>query len=123
MSTRIGAMTQAASGLTVEVYEGWSWPCFFFGAFWYLVKGMWGIAIVWIALALVSASVAWWLGILFLPAIANRQYREHLGARGYTLDTALPPALTLEQSSERTMGYAVLGGIVVVIFGLAMLAG
>lgn len=85
MSTRIGTMTQAASGLSEDVYDGWSWPTFFFGALWYLAKGMWGIGLLWCVLAVLSASVLHWLGILLMPFISNRQYREHLGARGYQL--------------------------------------
>lgn len=33
------------SGLTEAVKQGWSWPAFFFGALWALVKGMWGVAV------------------------------------------------------------------------------
>lgn len=84
MSTPIGFMVQSASGLEEMTYDGWSWPCFFFGPIWYLVKGMWGIGLLWLALAIVSASALWFLGIFVMPAIANRQYREHLGSRGYT---------------------------------------
>lgn len=46
MGTRVGMMKNEASRLTDDVQEGWSWPCFFFGAFWYLVKGMWGVGLV-----------------------------------------------------------------------------
>jgi hypothetical protein len=90
---RIGVMRQESSGLEVEVHDGWSWPCFWLGAFWYLSKGMWGIALVWIALSIVSWSTLWFVGMLFMPAIANRQLRDHLGARGYRLVTEQAPPL------------------------------
>ena len=83
MSSYVGVMQQDASGLRVDVYEGWSWPCFFFGPFWYLVKGMWGIGLLWLALAVVSVSGLWFVGMIIMPFLANRQYREHLGSRGY----------------------------------------
>lgn len=83
MGTRLGEMRQAASGLTEDVYDGWSWPCFFFGAFWYLAKGMWGIGLAWAVLAVLSGTILHWVGIFIMPALANRHYREHLGSRGY----------------------------------------
>lgn len=87
MGSVIGRMTQKSSGLENDVYVGFSWPCFFFGSLWYLVKGMWGIGLLWIVLSIFSASIFHWIGILIMPFVANRQYREHLGARGYEMMT------------------------------------
>lgn len=78
-------MVQPNTGLTQPIFRGWSWPCFFFGAFWYLYKRMWGMGLLWIVLAAVSYSGLHWLGILILPWFANRQYVEHLGEKGWKL--------------------------------------
>lgn len=83
MGQLAGTMSNAASGSTVEVYTGWSWPCFFFGALWYLVKGVWGIGLLWIVLSIFSGSLLHWVGILFMPSQANRHYRDKLAADGY----------------------------------------
>ena len=86
-------MTQDASGLTQVVFEGFSWPCFFFGAFWYLVKGMWGIGLLWLVLSFATGSVLHWIGIFVMPFLANKQYREHLGSRGYRIEPSAPAAV------------------------------
>lgn len=83
MSTRIGAMVQAGSGLRTDVYDGFSWPCFFFGSLWYLVKGMWGIGLAWFVLSCFTFSALHWVGVLVMPFFANRHYREHLASHGY----------------------------------------
>ena len=83
MGSRVGTMHQANSGLRQEVYEGFSWPAFFFGAFWYAVKGMWGMAILSFIISMVTFGFAWFL---VFPFLANRQYREHLAARGYRME-------------------------------------
>ncbi len=90
MAKRVGTMVQPNTGLTADIYEGFSWPCFFFGAFWYLYKGMWGIGLLWVALAIVTGSVLHWLGILVIPFFANRQYLEHLGNRGWQIQADRP---------------------------------
>lgn len=83
MGTYAGRMAQKATGLEMQVYNGFSWPCFFFGPLWYLVKGLWGVGLLWIVAAIVTTGAGWLLGILVMPFIANRQYREHLGTSGY----------------------------------------
>jgi hypothetical protein len=79
MSRYVGRVTQTESGLTASVYRGFSWPCLFFGAFWYLVKGMYGLGLLAFVLALPTFGLSW----LIMPFLANRQYREHLATRGY----------------------------------------
>jgi hypothetical protein len=44
---------------------------------------MWGIGLAWAVLAVLSGSVLHWIGIFFMPMLANRHYREQLGSRGY----------------------------------------
>jgi hypothetical protein len=83
MSQRIGTMRQAGSGLTADVYGGFSWPAFFFGGFWYAVKGMWGMAILAFLASMFTFGIAW---LFIFPFLANRHYREHLASRGYTVD-------------------------------------
>ncbi len=77
-------MVHEASGLTAPVYRGFSWPALFFGGFWYLVKGMWGLGLLALVLSLLTAGIVW----LVLPFVANRHYREHLAKAGYRLDSS-----------------------------------
>lgn len=85
MGRLIGQLRQEASGLEVSAYAGWSWPVFFFGPLWYLVKGLWGIGLLYLVISAVTFGIGWLLGLLIMPAIANKQYLEHLGSRGYRL--------------------------------------
>jgi hypothetical protein len=76
-------MRQETTGIEETVYEGWSWPCFFFGSLWYLAKGMWGIGLAWAFASVLSGSFLHWIGIMYMPTVANRHYLDHLGSRGY----------------------------------------
>jgi len=75
-------MHQEGSGLTADVYKGFSWPAFFFGALWYAAKGMWGMAILSLVVSMFTVGIAW---LFVFPFMANRQYREHLATRGYRM--------------------------------------
>lgn len=107
MSRRIGTMVQKSTGIQVPVYEGWSWPCFFFGSFWYLVKGMWGIGLFWLVLSVLTGSLLHFIGILVLSTKANQQFREHLGARGYEMQepTQDPRDLSNIATQDRKVSY------------------
>ena len=83
MGVKVGTMTLPKAGITEDVYEGWSWPCFFFGPIWCLAKSMWIPAIAWVAVSIVTWSAAWWLGILIVPWFANGYYRKFLAEKGY----------------------------------------
>ena len=48
-----------------------------------MAKGMWGIGLAWAVLAVLSGTVLHWIGMFFMPALANRHDREHLGSRSY----------------------------------------
>lgn len=87
------------------VKVGFSWPAFFFGPFWMLIKKLWVLAILWfiasvllflsevlidtsssdqekvlITLVIIAASVALWL----LPGFKGNKWREdNLTKRGY----------------------------------------
>ena len=75
-------MRQAGSGLSVDVYSGFSWPAFLFGPFWYFAKGMPGLGLLVLVLAIPTAGIAW----IVTGFVSNRQYRERLAGMGYRLD-------------------------------------
>jgi hypothetical protein len=49
-------------GTTVAVKLGWSWPAFFFDAFWAIVKKMWGFGIGFFMLSLVLGTMLGFAG-------------------------------------------------------------
>ena len=63
----------------IEIYEGFSWPCLFFGFMWYLVKGMFGWAIV----NFLVAGFTFGISMLVFPFFANNHRKESLLKKGY----------------------------------------
>jgi hypothetical protein len=45
MSTPSGNLYHPVNKHPVAIYEGFSWPCLFFGFFWFLYKNMWAWAL------------------------------------------------------------------------------
>lgn len=89
------------------VKVGFSWPAFFFGNLWLLVKGLWGLAALWFCayfvLSLIETTAdasrdtsaravvylllaAGYFGLWLMPGFKGNQWRErNLARRGYEL--------------------------------------
>lgn len=91
---------QYPEGRHEAVKQGWSWPGFFFGPIWTLVKKMWGlgagllVAVIVLAMFPVESAIGLLatlisLGIYVACGINGNRWREkHLSSRGYEhLDT------------------------------------
>jgi hypothetical protein len=85
MSQIAGVFVHPATRERVQTYNGFSWPCFFCGCFWYVVKSMWGMGILAFLLAFVSFGLSW----LVFPFVANDQYRKSLVRDGYVPEERL----------------------------------
>jgi len=79
MAQHITLQHQNSDRLVQTVKVGWSWPCFFFGCFWFLAKGMVGKAVVFFILAFVTLGISW----IIVPAFANKMLLEHYLSLGY----------------------------------------
>ena len=79
MSTLVGEAYHPVNGAVEEIWEGFSWPCLFFGFLWYLHKGMWGWGLIALILAIFTVGISW----LFFPFFANAQYAKFLLDQGY----------------------------------------
>ena len=77
MGTQIGQVTHQLTGRTVMLYEGWSWPCFFFGVFWYLVKGMWGAAILYFLIS--CTGFGWPFALLMGVVVYAAHHKRFVG--------------------------------------------
>ncbi len=62
-----------------RVFEGFSWPCLFFGIFWFAIKEMWLLCLVSSLLTYFTAGLSW----LVFPFFSNRLYEKHLLNKGY----------------------------------------
>lgn len=90
MSKLAGEM-RSTSGKAVAAYEGFSWPCFWLGPFWFAFKGMWVFAIAGgvVVLAIPYGYLITQLGV---PFFANALYRYHLSKRGYSRHNSVTPS-------------------------------
>lgn len=79
MAKNVANAYHPINGSTEIIWEGFSWPCLFFGCLWYLYKGMWGWAMISLCLALATFGISW----LVFPFFANGQYAAALLKRGY----------------------------------------
>jgi hypothetical protein len=87
MSTLAGKAYHPVNGSTEDIWEGFSWPCFFFGFAWLLYKQMWAAAAVAIAILVglvwlvhpLLAIILWGTGGFF----ANGLHAKSLLQRGY----------------------------------------
>lgn len=91
--SRIGEILyNPMNGLPEETWDGFSWPAFFFGVIWLLVKGLWGHFVISLVLLVVSvgflAPVIW----IVYGFVGNEAHKNSLLKKGY---------LTLSQHQER----------------------
>jgi hypothetical protein len=79
MSKLVAKAYHPINDSTEEIWEGFSWPCFFCDFLWYMYKGMWGWGIIALILAFGTFGISW----LIFPFFANAQYAKSLLERGY----------------------------------------
>ena len=79
MSKSIGYFYHPANNHPTEIFEGFSWPCLFFGIFWYLYKGVFA----WALIAFVAAWFSFGISTLIFPFFANKQHQDSLLKKGY----------------------------------------
>jgi len=79
MSKHIGRLYHSVNSFPVDIYEGFSWPCFFLGCFWYLYKGM----VLWAIITFLAACITFGISWLVFPFFANKQHRDYLLKKGY----------------------------------------
>lgn len=94
MANNVGSAYHPINGSTEIIWEGFSWPCLFFGCFWFLCKGMWGWAIISAFLAVPTYCISW----LVFPFFANGLHAKALLKRGY---------LNEDQWNQRKQGISV----------------
>ena len=79
MSKELGFLYHPVNNHPEKIYTGFSWPCFFFGPFWYLYKGIWG----WALICWVTAMLTWGISVVIFPFFANKTHQDSLLKKGY----------------------------------------
>ena len=83
MSQFVGKAYHPINGFTEDIWEGFSWPCFFFGCFWFGYKGVSGWAVLSFLAAIITFGISW----LVIPFFANEFHATSLRNRGYLSET------------------------------------
>jgi hypothetical protein len=72
-----------ANGYSEVIKEAWLWSLLF-GSFYFAAKGVWGHAIISLALALATGGIAWLIYPFFATEILRKHYlRKGWSERGY----------------------------------------
>lgn len=100
MSTLAGKAYHPVNGSTEEIWEGFSWPCLFFGFLWYMYKGLWGLGIITLILAFITFGISWFI----CPFFANGQYAKSLLERGYLNEDQWTERTQASKDSKRHSG-------------------
>ena len=95
MSTRAAVLVHPVHGAEEQTWEGFSWPCFFAGGLWYLVKGM----LAWAAIGLLVGIFTYGLGWFVFAFFANGQRTEWLQKQGYKPKGSVRAAASTGRSS------------------------
>ena len=79
MSKKVGFLYHPVNNHPEEIFEGFSWPCLFFGPLWYLAKGVYA----WAAISFFAAWLTFGISVFVFPFLANNQRTESLLKKGY----------------------------------------
>ena len=83
MSTKGELFRHPINGSSEQTWDGFSWPAFFFGAIWLLVKGLWGHFAINIVLLIVTAGFAAPVIWIVYGFIGNASHKSSLVKKGY----------------------------------------
>ena len=98
MSTRGVVLRQPTNGTAEQTWDGFSWPAFFFGGIWLLVKGLYGHFIINLVIAIITAGFAIPIIWIVYGFIGNDAYKKSLLNKGY-----LTSAQWENQQNQRTL--------------------
>lgn len=83
MSSKGEDLRHPVNGSIEPTWTGFSWPGFFFGGIWLLVKGLFGPFVVSIVLVIVTAGFAAPFVWLACGIMGNDEHRKSLVKKGY----------------------------------------
>ena len=83
MSTKGEVLRHPVNGNTEQTWDGFSWPGFFFGAIWLLVKGLYGHFAINLLLLIITAGFAAPVIWIVYGFIGNGAHKSSLLKKGY----------------------------------------
>ncbi len=97
MSTTGEVLHHPENGNPEQTWNGFSWPAFFFGVIWLLVKGLYGHFLINLVILIVTGGFAAPIVWIAYGFIGNDAHKKHLLEKGY---------LTSEQWENRSAASA-----------------
>jgi len=83
MSTKGEVLRQPTNGTEEQTWDGFSWPAFFFGIIWLLVKGLYGHFLINLVIVIASGGVAAPIVWIVYGFIGNDAHKKSLLKKGY----------------------------------------
>lgn len=87
MSTKGEVLRHPVNGSSEQTWEGFSWPGFFFGVIWLLLKGLYGHFLINLILLIVTAGFAAPVVWIVYGFIGNGAHRSSLIKKGYLTES------------------------------------
>jgi len=90
------------NGSPEQTWTGFSWPAFFFGIFWLLVKGLYGHFLINLLIVIFTGGIAAPIVWIAYGCIGNEAYRSSLLKKGYLPSAQQVPRqhLTIQPSNS-----------------------
>ena len=83
MSTKGEILFHSVNGTQEETWDGFSWPAFFFGIIWMLVKGLYAQAVISFIISIVTAGFAVPVLWVVYGFMGNGLHKKSLLKKGY----------------------------------------
>ncbi|MDD2880446.1 MAG: SHOCT domain-containing protein [Rhodoferax sp.] len=83
MSTKSDNLFHPINGTQEETWYGFSWPAFFFGIIWMLIKGLYAQAVISIIISIVTAGFAIPVLWIVYGFMGNELHKKSLLKKGY----------------------------------------
>ena len=83
MSTKGEVLRHPVNGSTEQAWNGFSWPGFFFGVIWLLVKGLYGHFLINLILVIITGGFAAPIVWIVYGFIGNGAHKSSLLKKGY----------------------------------------
>lgn len=86
MSTKGEVLYHPINRSEEQTWNGFSWPAFFFGVFWLLIKGLWAHFLISVILMIVTGGFAAPIIWIAYGFIGNGAHRSALVKKGYLFE-------------------------------------
>jgi len=87
MSTKGEVLRHPVNGSLEQTWDGFSWPGFFFGVIWLLVKGLWGHFVINLVILICTAGFAAPVVWIVYGFIGNGAHKASLIKKGYMTES------------------------------------